>query len=222
MITPSLVSRTSSAPQVVMARRASGRIDANSGTAPEAKPAPSSEPSASRPPCTRTRTLALADSIKVRVRFQERPLLGSGRALSGEPIYVVMAVAFDVRHAEQRRECRVLLQREPRLGCQILAGHEEARSGCSRIPEGAPRGVGDRLVEPFAALARHAHVTTRAGQRKRGIRRIAFIDQHRHRGGDGRNVGGQRQLARQRLFDIQRGGGKALEARIVAKRSDER
>src|SRR5205814_5976129 len=76
-----------------------------------------------------------------------------------EAIGVVMAIALAVRQAEQRRERKVLLHREAGLAGEVFGRHEIGRRDavalCRRIPSIAARAVDERLVQAFAALARH-------------------------------------------------------------------
>ena len=85
-----------------------------------------------------------------------------------------MAVALDVRQAEERGEREVLLDRESGLDGEVLAGHEVIAA-----PLGAARGVDDRLVDTLACLGRDAAVAQRLGTREGVERIIGLVDDHR-------------------------------------------
>src|SRR5947199_248416 len=60
--------------------------------------------------------------------------------------------------AGQAGEGQIRLHREPGLGGEVLAGHEERRPSLVRVPQRAARAVEEGLVEALARLARHAAV----------------------------------------------------------------
>ena len=75
---------------------------------------------------------------------------------------VVVAVALDVRDAQQVDQRQVLLHRQAGLRRQVFGRHEVARRACSAFQCRAARRVEHRLVEALAGLRRHAGVAARA------------------------------------------------------------
>src|SRR6266700_1357183 len=62
---------------------------------------------------------AAAACVEVGMRREKSLLLGFARALAGEAVHVMMAVALDVRYPEKADERQILLQREPGGGGEI-------------------------------------------------------------------------------------------------------
>src|SRR5207253_6043138 len=117
-------------------------------------------------------------------------------------------VALDVRQAEERDEREILLDREPRLDGEVLAGHEVVAA-----PLGAARGVDDGLVEALAGLGRNAPVAQRLGARKGVERIVGLVDDHWFFPAERRNISGQGILALDRLLDERDARHEALKAR---------
>ena len=113
------------------------------------------------------------------MRREKSLLLGFARALAGEAVHVMMAVALDVRYPEKADERQILLQREPGGGGEILAGEKAARRAAGRVPLSTARGVEHRFVESLARLARHAGVAKHTCPRECVERGVGLVDQDR-------------------------------------------
>src|SRR5438067_13271159 len=135
------------------------------------------------------------------MRVGKRALLAGRRVLSAESRDVVMAVALDMRNADQSAERQILLEREPGLRGEVFAAHERRL----RLPAvRAARRVNQAFVEALAALARHAGVTHLPRARKRVVGSVRFVDDERLELRQRLELGGQRDLAWQRLLEIER------------------
>src|SRR5260370_40629768 len=112
-----------------------------------------------------------------------------------------MAVAPDMRQPEQVARGEILLHSEPGLGGEIRAGHKVALAPRLGVPDPAPGGVEDGLVEPLAAFARHTSVAKRPGRWEGGEFGVGLVEDHRLDPRQRRHIHVERMLAVDWLLD---------------------
>src|SRR5437899_12963441 len=107
------------------------------------------------------------------MRFGE--VLCFGLRCGAEAVDVMMAVAFDMGHAEARGEQRVLLYRESRLTRQIFGGQHELL----RIARDAQR-MRERTVQSLARSCGNAAIAEDETFFERVRVIVGFVEDHRH------------------------------------------
>ncbi len=133
------------------------------------------------------------------MRIEKRHRLGFGHALHA--VRIVVAVALDVRDADERGHGRILLHADPGLGGQILGGHEIALFAQLRIPRGTARGVDQPFIYALAAFVGNAAIAEVAGAGKGIEGAVGLVDDHRAVHARRGNLLVERNVPVQRLFE---------------------
>ena len=125
----------------------------------------------------------------------------------------MVAVALDMRQAQQRDQRQVLLHAHPRERRQVLGRHEILLRAGLGVELGDPCRVQDRLIGALAVLAGDAAVAELHGRRKRADLAVGLVDQHRLQPRQRIDRLLQRRGPLDRLLDEQRGCHQPLQRR---------
>ena len=124
-----------------------------------------SEPMASSPPAMRTRTAPWLRSY--RSGCASRKACCSRLPQRRHAVDVVVAVALDMRDAQQRHQRQILLQRQPGLDRQVFGAHEVALGAGLGIPLAQRARFRSDLYRPLQVFDDTPRVASARGRARR-------------------------------------------------------